>query len=396
MKRSRLFWIVVLALVCVPAVFVSGSSKDAMNSFMPETFPFPSTYNKKMSGYSAFYELCQKVGFDCERWEMPYRQLDSQHQGTLVIVGPWQLLTKTDLDNLIRWVKEGNDLVYIDDFSYRTGTDVLDRLGLHARYQTEIKDGAVPVVPGAKPTNTPWLKLSAGAVFVDGVALAGRDGACYLVAAHPGKGHCLVGSTPEICANKFIADPAYKSNFQFLVNWLQGCKAPIMFDERCHGFSSAENAWYYVLHSPVGYVILQLMLLTLVALISLNQRFGQPLVIANRRKISNLEFIEGLASTYERAHARDAAWAMLFTPLKAKLCKLLSVAPDAPVEQLSEAWAQHSGKNEAEARAFLQQAQDALERPSMTDQELQALVRAGDSLSRDTQELKPVGKFMGA
>jgi hypothetical protein len=374
MRKSTVWLIVVLSLVSVPAVLMSNSSKDAMNSFMPETFPFPSTFNKKMSGYSAFYELCQKVGFKCQRWEMPYRELNYQHQGTLVIVTPWQLLTKGDLQYLDRWVKDGNDLVYLDDFSYRTGTDVLHKFGLHARYKSEIKDATVNVISGAKQTNTPFLKLSAQAVFTGGAAVAGGDGAAYLTVVQPGKGQCLIGSTAEMCANKFIADPAYKNNFQFLVNWLQGCKSPIMFDERCHGFSAGENAWYYVLHSPVGYVILQLMLLAVVALISLNQRFGQPLIVSTARRISNLAFIEGLASTYERAHARDAAWAMMYAPFKAKLCKRLGIAPDASLEHLSEAWAQQSGRAQTEIQAFLQRAQDALEKPRMTDQELHQLV----------------------
>jgi hypothetical protein len=240
----------------------------------------------------------------------------------------------------------------------------------------------VNVQQGAQPSNTPSLKLTAEAVLSGGEPIVGEKGGAYLASVHPGKGHCLFGSTPDMCANNLIADAAYKNNFQFMVNWLQGCKQPIMFDEKCHGYSAGKNAWYFVLRSPVGFVILQLILLTLVALFSLNQRFGQPVPVSNLRKISNLEFIDGLASTYERAHARNAVWAMLFVPLKTKLCKMLGIAPDSPLDDVAHAWAEYSGKNQNELQAFLSHAQDALEKQGLTDQELTSLVRTADGLIR--------------
>jgi hypothetical protein len=395
-EPQRKWWLLVLLLVCIPAVLVSSHYSDTMNQMLPETLPFPSTYNQKASGYAALYELCKKTGVSAARWESPYRQLDKE-RGTLVIALPWESLSKGDVDQIIKWVKAGNDLVYLDFLSYRSGAELLHQLKMGSKMHTESKD-AVYTINSQLPeaANAPSLKVTTDVVVTGGNRVAGPDDYAFLTSATVGKGRVLVGSVPELCANKYIADESYRGNFQFMINWLDSSKKPILFDEMCHGYSSGSNVFFFVLKSPVGFVILQLMFITFVALLSLNQRFGQPVSVSNPRKISNLEFIDGLASTYQRARAKDTAWAMMFTPLKARLCKTLGVAPDAPLERLAAAWSESSGKPETETRGFLEQAQGALEKPSLSDQELRELVQQTDKLTGDARELQLTRRAMGA
>src|SRR5690348_7021037 len=114
--RNRMLWLLLLFGFCIPAVLVNSAFSESINQMLPETLPFPSTYNKKASGCSATYELAQKLGIDCKRWQSPYRKLieEKNTNGTLVIIFPWDTLTSADADNIVEWVKRGNDLVYLD------------------------------------------------------------------------------------------------------------------------------------------------------------------------------------------------------------------------------------------------------------------------------------------
>jgi hypothetical protein len=177
---------------------------------------------------------------------------------------------------------------------------------------------------------------------------------------------------------------------------LANSKQPIYFDEKCHGFTSGANAFMFILHSPVGYVLLQLLIIVLVAFVSLNQRFGRAVPVSTARKISNLEFINGLANTYERAKARDAAWALIFTPFKAKLCKVLGVAPDEDMDNLAAAWAEAAGKPDRDYRLFLERAQLALRAGKIDENELVKLIGECDSLAAGQKELHSYSKALGA
>lgn len=398
--RHHSWWLLLLLVVSIPAVIVGTGFSDKMQQMLPETLPFPSTYNRKGSGYSALMELCRKVGIKTTRWEGPYRGLSKQKlRGTLVVALPWENLNQNDIDNVLTWVAAGNDLVYFDYFAYRSGSKLLNKLNLET-VSRSTKEKVYPIngmVPEA--AYAPQLMLSSEVELTGpGEFVIGENKAAGtpLIIVKHGKGRCLIGTMPEFCSNKFIENPAYKGNFQFMVNWLTSSKQPIFFDEKCHGYSAGSNVFFYVLRSPVGFVILQLIILGLVALLSLNQRFGRPRSVGGARKISNLEFIEGMASTYQRARARDTAWAMMFNPLKGRLCKTLGIAADAPVSELAAAWSESAGKPEAECRAFLEKAQNALERRSLSDEELKELVAKSDELIGDSRELMPVRRFMGA
>lgn len=397
-KRHHNWWLIILLVVCVPAVIVGNAFSDGLHQLMPETIPNPSSYNLKASGYSALYQLANKVGLKTQRWESAYRNLDKQDSaGTMVIVLPWEPLSKGDLDHLLKWVKSGNDLVYLDYFTFRTGHRLLEALKLESMTRPQVKAAVRKTNDSiAEAAYAPELVLSGEATLSGGQPVVGAADRAYLTVVRYGQGRCLIGTVPELCANRFIANPAYKTNFQFMSNWFASSKQPIIFDEKCHGYSSNSNVFFYVLRSPVGFVILQLIILFVVAFLSLNQRFGAAQTLAVIRKISNLEFIDGMAATYRRARARDTAWAMIFHPLKARLCKSLGVAPDAPMDDLAGAWAESSGNRVEDCRAFLSQAQSALERRNISDHELRELISSADSLTSKGRELAVARRFTGA
>jgi len=396
--RHHLWWLVGLLALSVLAVIVGDKFKQSLGQWLPETLPNPSTYNEKQSGYSGFYELAEKIHIPVKRWQKPYRMIDQDKvRGTLVMIAPWEMPTTGESDLLLRWLEDGNDLVLMDDLSMHSSRKLIGELGLSA-HSFKIQHDLTAPVERVFPESAmvPDLKITSEARIDGGNPVASNKWGTLISELKVGKGRCLVASTPDMCANENLADPAYKGNFQFLINWLSTSHQPIYFDEKCHGYSSGNNVFFFLLRGPVGFVILQLLILLAVALWSLNQRFGPLVPVPVSRKISNLEFINGLATSYQKARARDTAWAMIYQPFKGRLCKLLGVAPHESPEQLAQAWAEASGQNRTKCEEFLRKAQAAMEKRHLDEKELVELVAACDELSAGSRELQAHGKILGA
>lgn len=393
----RVWWqLLALLLVSIGAVLVSGGFNEQMNRYMPETMSFPSTYNTRQSGYSGLLELAHKIGLEAKTWELPYRNL-SGVSGTLVIVAPSETPSELDAKTILDWVRQGNDLIYLDYFVFRSGKQLISSLGVWAHDSKSVTDQSMPLgatLPEA--AFAPHLIVSAESRLSGGTALLEDASGVLLSTVRFGKGRCLIGTIPTLCSNRHLCERRDWPNFQFLSNWLRSSKGPIFFDERCHGYSSGGSLIVFLARSPVGFVILQLLIILAVSFVSLNRRFGAPKPLPAKRRISNLEFIDGLSSALRRARARDTAWSMIFSPFKARLCKALGVSPAESPEALAQQWAESSRQSGIQCQSFLRNSQSALEKGAMTEDELLKLVADCDALQEGSKELFVVSRVRGA
>lgn len=405
---------------------LSSTFEDELARYVPETMTDTSTYNKKPTGYAGCFELSEKLKNSTKRWQRPYRDL--QEPGTLVVMGPSQFLQDFEIEQILKWVKEGNDLVYMDFFTFRiTGKSLLERLSLKAIESANLTDSAFTpvkdplcehvdklnvsaetrlvqtdgsllpdqVVPETSKTpdahhdgydNTPTeeAKQTKPAKATPKVIASDKNGALIIEVPY-GKGRCLVSVAPNLCCNRRIADPESKGNFQLLANCLKNSPGTVYFDEKCHGFSSTPGIFAYLSKGPVGLAAAQILLIFAVALLSLNQRFGPVKRVSNPRRISNLEFIDGMAHTYRKAKASDTAWSILFVSFKTRLCKALGAAPETPTEELANSWAEITGLTSKECNEFLTRAIKA-ESTHITNEELLELVASCDRLSEQSKQ----------
>lgn len=215
--------------------------------------------------------------------------------------------------------------------------------------------------------------------------LAADPNGALLVEVAYGKGRCLVATTPNLCCNRRIADPDSKGNFQLLANTLKDSPGTVFFDEKCHGYSSTPSIFAYLLRGPLGLVVAQILLLFAAAWISLNQRFGPVKRVSTPRRISNLEFIDGMAHTYRKARASDTAWSILFTSFRTRLCKALGATPETATEDLARSWADITGLNPKQCEDFLKRATEA-ESKHISNEELLELVASCDRLSEHSKQ----------
>src|SRR5262249_11334715 len=116
------------------------------------------------------------------------------------------------------------------------------------------------------------------------------------------------------------------------------------------------------------------------------QRFGAAWRIEGRRKISNLEFINGLSAAYRRARGNSAVLAIIYQSMKTKVCQKLAISPHEPTAKVIEACRQEAGDaggTIARVPALLGDLDAALEKKGLTDKELRSLVLSCDKIAHE-------------
>ncbi|MBS2010499.1 MAG: DUF4350 domain-containing protein [Cyanobacteria bacterium SZAS TMP-1] len=405
-NKALILQLAALFAVSTLAVYGTLASDKQLEKIMPEAKTFASVTNFKPSGMSAFYELCQRVfrKRHVSEWAFPYRKLNGSTRtsavnpahGVLIIVSPDESLAEFEVENILDWVRQGNALVYLDNFQFRHTKRMLDKIGVTARdideeLTDQVTDGRTDL---PEYTHLRVLNVSTQQKLSGGTALATLGDKTIIVEQKLGKGRILIGSCPQMVCNKQITKTDHWSNFQFLHNWIATTSGDILFDEKCHGSTRGLNVVFYFLHGPTGYVGLQLGLILLIAILSGHQRFGATLIVRNLRRISNLEHIEGLSNTYQRAHARQAVLAIIWHSVRLKLCKVLQISPREQDEKLNQALRAQAQSHGGGAGILekVERCEAAVNRKDLSDEDLKELVAACDKISEQAESLLTTGK----
>src|SRR6202789_1436277 len=419
--KTLVLQLVGLFAVSTLVVYGTLASDKQLEKIMPEAKTFASINNLKPSGMSAFYELCKKVFAErsVTEWALPYRKLKGAtregatgaEKGVLIIVSPDESLAEFEVEDILVWVRQGNPLVYLDNFQFRHTKRLLDKIDVSAR---ELEEGITNKQSDARLDLPQYahlrvLNVSAQQKLAGGKTLVSVNGKPLIVQIELGKGKVLVGSCPQMVSNRQITLSEHWSNFQFLHNWLATTSGDILFDEKCHGSTKGINVFFYFLHGPTGWVVLQLLLILILAVVSGHQRFGSAVVVRNNRRISNLEHIEGLSNTYQRAGARQAVLSIIWLSVRQKLCKILQISPREEDDKLNNALSgqekimqaytnigqdtsQNTGSNTGPNTGvtvleLVKKCESAVNRKDLSDEELRELVTACDKISERADSL---------
>lgn len=384
-------WWQISALVGVSTLAVlAGTAFDrVIEQYLPESRSFPSTFNRRSSGYSALFEITRKAGLPARRWQLPYRRLKDA-RGVLVMVQPNRSLSAFEVDQVADWLEQGNTLIYFDHFIFSFQRRLIKKLGMDAHVQSGLEEAVVPV-KGLRPelAHVPAIIVTAENRLTAGTPLISDSSGALLAEIEYGKGRAIVGVMPSLCANRRLMSESDWKNFQLMVNLLRTAGGEVLFDEYCHGRTASPNVFIHLARGPAGYMCFQALLLTFVAFLSCAQRFGSAAVLPVTRKISNLEFVNGLANTYRRARANHLIWEIIGHASRARWLRALGVSPHEPDEKLISAWSEQSGDSPAEIEEFLARSARALESKKLADQELVALVGSCDKITERSRNLLP-------
>ncbi|HEY9679502.1 MAG TPA: DUF4350 domain-containing protein [Drouetiella sp.] len=392
--NRQLWWqLGILVAVSAIAVYASSAFDEQIQGYLPEQRSISSTFNKKPSGLSGLAEVLRKVGLSAHPWLLPYRNLHNEH-GTLVIIAPQQSPAEFEAEQILAWVEAGNSLVYLDHFSFKMTRKLLEKIDVTVSDNADVHDEKIPVdATNSLFAHVPKLTLTTDTMVSGGTPLVLVDKKPVFSELHYGKGKILVGTAPNICANRELGDKSSWSNFQFLVNWLSTVHGDIMFDERCHGFSQSKNVFVVLASSPWGAVLAQVFLILAVAICSASQRFGALKQVNESRKISNLEFITGLSNAYLRAKANNAIFEITALNLRNKICKMLSISPHEDTAKIAEAWTQWAESNPTRmvglkdiVPKFLNDFDQALRHENVNDAQFKSMIADCDKISESMNQ----------
>ncbi len=389
--KNQLWWqIAALLLVSALAVYTGKAFDEEWKKFAPEARQLASSYNQNATGLKAMYKLAEQQGKPVSTWERPYRNLRDA-KGLLLLVAPIESLRPFQAEQILEWVKQGNDLVYIDDFSFAMTDQMARRLGVRVKPHKSLTAKVVdqdykPVGNFAELAHVQKLRLASSVRLLGGEPLVADDDGAILTVVPFGKGRVLLGSCPTILANNTVAKKEYWGNFQLVTNWFKTAGDTIYFDEYCHGYTGGTNVFVYLAQGPTGLVVAQIFAILIIGVLSESQRFGSARSIASRRRISNLEFINGLSHAYRRARANPAVLEILFHSFKNRLSRALGISPHEPTERLKEAWQQSKFQTSFNLDSLLAQYEEFMTRRAVSDAELKTMLDTCDKITETTQE----------
>ncbi len=365
--RLVIFWqLLLFVVVSTLAVWLGASYDSELQKYLPESRTLASIFNSKPSGVSGLYEIAKRVGLDCQLWSLPYRQLP-EVEGMLVIIQPTESLAEFEVEQILRWVAKGNDLVYLDHLTFKMTRRLVEKLGATAADGAELNEAPIDVEGNKRPefAHVRRLQLSTDTRLKGGSPLLSDKSGTLIALFKHGRGRVYLGTTPSLCTNLKLTDKNDWPNFQFLVNVFRTAHGAIFFDERCHGFAQATNVFIFLARRTPGIICLQLMIILLAALVSSEQRFGRREKLRPSRSISNLEYINGLARTYLRAKANSTVLEILSQSFRTKILNAFDISPhesqEKVISQLLTIQGQHG------ERKFLQDVSDLF---TKTDQAL--------------------------
>lgn len=277
--------------------FVKGSSSPTGTSLASY-----STYDAGTGGYRALYEMLGKLGVRVERFERRPVFLDASI-ATLVYADPLDRdqraanPTKADIAALEGWVRGGGALVYLgaDDAAAKAGI-------LHLPRVSHVGRARATVAGDLRARGVARLTASESQRFVarrkgDRVVLGDARGALVVAYAF-GRGRIVAIVDRSLFTNAEIArDDRARLAYALLRPELP--RAVVAFDETPHGYLVPDR-WWAIVPRPFLIALGVALAALLVAIAGAALRLGPPLVPQPRDDRTSAEYVDAVASLFER------------------------------------------------------------------------------------------------
>ncbi len=404
-----------------------------------EREPIRSSYNSGPTGTRAFYQLLEESGTPVFRFRDDFKSLQEKApKAVLVIVGPFNPNLDIPYDEafaLQKWIAAGGNALIISRYPQSQFGDPMvqskvigenlpwaappetlinpksDELitqpteltrNLRGLQLTELAarikfeppeieededESAIPS-PSPSPTATPTPAETSSQptnapcepfLYAPVVHLGDKNGA-VLADFKYCEGRLMFLSDPFAIANNGIGRGSNLTLAMNLVRALSkgenGQQRKIFFDEFHHGYRSQINPLVsYVRGTPVPWLLLQGLLISLLLIFSVGKRFARPLPLPQVDRHSPLEFVDSMANLQQVARARDLALENIYPRFKATLCRRLGLSSRAKTEDIIASLRRRNLPiDEIEVRQTLSDAELTLSGEKIDDAQLVKLV----------------------
>jgi len=338
-----------------------------------EKLDVPSTYSTSSGGAKAAYLLLLKAGYATIRWEKPLDQLPQAQGKTLIIADPNEAPTSEERTRLNDFISQGGRVVATGMFA---GTflpenhSFPDPLGgmewkkASAVSPSSITRAAPEIVLAPE---SQWSSYSAAYTLY-------RDGDHNVVVKYPyGRGEVIWWASATPLTNAGLKE---HGNLEFMLACLGDLKGQILWDEYIHGYR--ETLALSIAHSPVKWIVLQLVLLGLAVIATFSRRSGPTCKPATDVRLSPLEFVQTLGGLYERAGTASVAVDICYQRFRYWLTRRLGLGSNVPINDLEAAVRDRFALNDDHFAAILRRCESAKSDPYLHGPEALHLVQELD------------------
>lgn len=329
----------------------------------PATSPLESgsTWHRGPAGYSAWYDSLEQQGVMVQRWQRPVDALLEQLEAeeptvtlmqnapvsseTLVAVLPG-FIDESELPALLpwlpAWVEAGHHLVILGVKAPVTA----------APFSQTLSSRAGPVQIDTRRRYT---------IIGSGLDVELEDEYGTVVGQQAmGDGRVMIAATPHLGANAYVNQPG---NFALLTALVAGADQRVWIDEYLHGYRDEEaiaaevggDSWlHYLARTPLVILLVQILAITLLALLAFNRRLGQRRSLPTPRVDNSQAYIQALAGVLHKADSHDFVVQTLSQAEHLQLQKALGLGSTLlPVEQLQLTWNEQPDRPNIDLAALL-------------------------------------------
>jgi len=347
--------LVLLLAVAVTVALIAGSGRPHPTS----TWEPVSTYRTGPMGGRGPYDVLIRLGVPVERRRTALFDLARQvrrRPGVLAVVSPEEWLAPAELEAVARYVGSGGALVAVGDaggltecFGWRT-TEPDSTEAIHDSAVVRVPEGLGPLPrvesvlhPRGRDSLDNQAKRAAEQPKRSLPRLLKRDDACR-PAVRAGVDTILatLRGAPVLVRLRFrgggsavlVADDGYFRNAAWRTTDVPALLVPLLtpqvrgrvtWDEYHHGYGESRSlpgaVLGWMLQSPAGWLLLQLIAVGLIWLAVSAVRFGPPRAVLDRRRRSPLEHVDALAAGLEGAGGADTAVALTVSGLRRRLSR---------------------------------------------------------------------------
>ena len=356
-----------LALVALFALAVAAATVAGLrNALSGAEGGTPSAFLPGPDGAKAVYEVLQHLGRPVERRRTPLYDLTRVRRppALLVVIDPPDDLTAAELEQVVRYVRSGGEVLAAGDgggITHCTGWDA--HPAFLKGYAGDSQPVQQPVSALELPPVTAVLRPLDSLLAVQGHDSRrrvrrnlDRESGCgglavptedTLLRTEHGKPVILRLRYPGGGLVTLAADPGYFRNRAWRTTDVPPFMVPLLtpgtggrgrgrgrvtWDEYHQGFGrggSLEGAVLdWLARTPAGWALLQLGAVALVALAVAAIRFGPARSVIDRRRRSPLEHVEALAVSLQGAGGVDTAVVLIVAGLRRRLGRAGIVQPD--------------------------------------------------------------------
>ncbi len=351
-----------LLLVAIVMTIMSPSSDDSVGP--------PTSYSTKSSGAKAAFLLLQELGRDVHRWtESPTALPEEAANYTLILAEPSRKITDKEKEALNKFVQNGGRVLvtgYVEKGIFG------DKTILPGDFTMLSWKKYPALIPAEITRSAPEIEMAERWVFISanaGEAMYGEGVYRSVVVRYPfGKGEIIWWGSPIPLTNAGLLRPG---NLELFLN-SAGNRA-ILWDEYFH--SSDLTAWTAMKNTPLGWAILQTLLIITAVLLTYSRRQGPIIAPLGGSRLSPLEFVDNLGQLYQRARATPVTIDVAMQRFHLQTVRKLGLEANASRDQIVAAFVARTNLDANEVSGTLAACESARFDPSLPEREALELVK---------------------